>query len=461
MVAVGVALHSANVYIASAALPSVAADIGGLSLYAWATTVFVFAAVLGSTAVATVLGRAGMRRAYRLAIGSVGVGTVIAALAPAMPVLLAGRFVQGLGGGLLFALAYSLVRLMLDRALWPYAMSLISAMWGVGTFAGPALGGTFAELGAWRLAFWTLVPVTLVFALWGGARLPRDGGRQRRPAPPPLAGVGLLGVSVLVLSAASVSARPLVNVGGIAAAALLFALWLAHERRTARRLLPAATFAPDGRLRWLYVAMALLMLAIAPEVFIAYFGQELQGLSPLAAGYLGTALAFGWSAASLATGGSARRGLLLFGSPLVTATGLLLLVPVGPLHHGGAAVIAAIALGYALVGWGVGTAWPQLVTGVLSTVPAGEQELAGVSITTIQLAATAAGAAIGGAIVNLAGFTDPGGVAGAHSAARALYLATLAVPPLVLAALAVQRRRARAAERRERAAGGRGAEAAA
>ncbi|HKG38025.1 MAG TPA: MFS transporter, partial [Conexibacter sp.] len=137
VIAAGIALHSANVYLASAVMPSVAADIGGLSMYAWATTVFVFAAVLGSTASATLLGRYGARGAYRTAILVVGAGTVVAALAPSMPVLLAGRFVQGLGGGLLFALAYSMVRLVLPERLWAVAMGLVSAMWGLGTFSGP------------------------------------------------------------------------------------------------------------------------------------------------------------------------------------------------------------------------------------------------------------------------------------------------------------------------------------
>jgi predicted MFS family arabinose efflux permease len=72
------------------------------------------------------------------------------------------------------------VRLVLAERLWPYAMGLISAMWGVGTFAGPALGGTFAQLERWRLAFWVIVPGTAFFAVWGGAHLPRDASPKRR-----------------------------------------------------------------------------------------------------------------------------------------------------------------------------------------------------------------------------------------------------------------------------------------
>jgi MFS family permease len=438
IIAVGIALHSANVYLAGAVMPSVAADIGGLSMYAWATTVFVFSAVLGSTAAATLLGRNGARGAYRTAILVVGAGTVVCAVAPSMPVLLAGRFVQGLGGGLLFALAYSMVQLVLPQRLWAVAMGLVSAMWGLGTFSGPAIGGTFAELHQWRLAFWIVVPVTLFFAAWGAARLPRDAGRQQRPPAAPLRSVGLLGSAVLVVSAASISTEAIVNGAGVLAAGVLFAVWLRHERHAARRLLPAATFSGDGRLRWLYVTMALLMVAATPEIFVAYFAQHLQGLGPLAAGYLATAMAAGWTSASLLLSGAERhRRTILAVSPLVSAAGLGLLAFVGPLHDGGAPVIASIAVGFALLGWGIGMAWPHLVTGVLETVPADEQDLAGASVTTVQLSAAAAGAAIGGTIINLAGFSDPGGVVGAHDAARCLYVAMLAAP--ILAFLALRR----------------------
>jgi hypothetical protein len=64
-----------------------------------------------------------------------------------------------------------------------------------------------------------------------------------------------------------------------------------HRRRERardghRRVLPAATFSSGSPLRWVYVAMALLMVAATPEAFISYFAQALQDLGPLSVGYL-------------------------------------------------------------------------------------------------------------------------------------------------------------------------------
>ena len=53
----GVVLHAINVYIATTILPSVVKDIGGIDYYAWNTTLFVAASILGSALSARLLGR--------------------------------------------------------------------------------------------------------------------------------------------------------------------------------------------------------------------------------------------------------------------------------------------------------------------------------------------------------------------------------------------------------------------
>ncbi len=149
----GVILHAVNVYIATTILPSVVEDIGGIDYYAWNTTLFVAASILGSALSARLLISAGPRGAYIIAALVFAIGTLICAFAPSMPVMLTGRVVQGLGGGFLFALSYAMIRLVFSEALWPRAMALVSGMWGVATLTGPAVGGIFAELGVWRAAF--------------------------------------------------------------------------------------------------------------------------------------------------------------------------------------------------------------------------------------------------------------------------------------------------------------------
>ncbi|MCU1639909.1 MAG: transporter [Nocardia sp.] len=427
----GVGLHATNVYLATTVMPSVVADIGGARLYAWATTVFVVASVLGSATAGALLARSGPRWAYRWSALVLVAGTVICALSPTMIVLLIGRAAQGFGGGLLFALCYSIVRVALDESLWPRAMALVSAMWGVATLIGPALGGVWAQLDMWRGAFWMLIPVLLLFLVWGAGRLPPASERQGSVQIPWVA-VGLLTASALVISVASVSDSLLVNAVGLVGAAALLVLWLRYERTATVRVLPAAAFGPDRRLRLVYITMSVLVIASSVEVFVPYFGQHLQGLSPLEAGYFGAAMAAGWTAGSLLFSGvSARRGLLIGLAPVSCVLGLAILIAAGPTTTHSPAILLIIVTGLVLLGGGIGAVFPHLLTDVFQLAGDRDQDLAGSSATIVQLTATAFGSALAGTVANLAGFTDP--AATAH-AARWLFAVFLI--PAVLAWLA-------------------------
>lgn len=153
----GIALYATNTYIATTILPSVVAEIGGLELYAWSTTLYVVASILGSALTSKLLQHTGPRLAYTIATLIFMVGVLICALAPSMPVMLAGRLIQGLGGGVLLALCYSMIQLVFEERLWPRAMALVSGMWGVATLVGPAVGVYLPKWmpGAWPLVSWS------------------------------------------------------------------------------------------------------------------------------------------------------------------------------------------------------------------------------------------------------------------------------------------------------------------
>ena len=164
----GMIIHAISTFIVVTILPSVVREIGGLQFFAWSTTLYVLACLLGGAVSARLLARAGARGSYRVALPVFALGTLVCAVAPSMPVLLAGRAIQGLGAGTLSALSFSMVRTLFDEALWSRALSLTSAAWGVATLAGPAVGGVFAEYHAWRAAFWSvfaLVPFLLLLVL--------------------------------------------------------------------------------------------------------------------------------------------------------------------------------------------------------------------------------------------------------------------------------------------------------
>lgn len=141
----GVMLHAVNMYIAITIMPSAVLDIGGLDYYAWTTTLFVIASVLGAALTVKLLEWRDPRGAYFVATLLFALGTLTCSLAANMPVMLIGRTIQGMGGGFLYALAFALTRVVFPERIWGRAIGLISAMFGIATLIGPAIGGIFAE----------------------------------------------------------------------------------------------------------------------------------------------------------------------------------------------------------------------------------------------------------------------------------------------------------------------------
>ncbi|QCR38455.1 MFS transporter [Nissabacter sp. SGAir0207] len=432
----GVALHAINIYIATTVLPSVVNEIGGLELYAWNTTLFVVASILGSALTARLLALTGPRKAYSVAALLFIAGSLICALAQNMPVMLAGRALQGLGGGFLFALCYAMIYAVFDEKLWPRAMALISGMWGVATLLGPAAGGIFAEMNIWRAAFGVLIPVTLLYMLLVWLVFPKH---KRDTAPPagklPLVQLLLLVAAVMAVSTGGMSSDVAVNVAGIGVAVVLVLLLIRREFTSEIRLLPRDALRLNSPLLALYITMGLLIIGMTSETFIPYFLQILHGQTPLISGYLAALMAAGWTVSEIWSSGWQGRGIkrAIAVGPMLVLVGMVVLALSTPRSAGGEwIVLSLIGLGLTLVGFGIGLGWPHLLTRILQVAPTDDQDAAATSITTVQLFATALGSAVAGMLANAGGLSMPGGTEGASSAAWLLFAVMAAAPLLSL-----------------------------
>lgn len=422
--ALGVMLHATNVYLATTVMPSIIKEIGGLEYYAWNTTLFVVASVIGSVVSANRISKLGPRKSYQMAILIFSTGTLICSLASSMPVLLLGRFVQGLGGGLLFALSYAMIRIVFEEHLWPRAMALISGMWGIAAFSGPFIGGIFAEHHEWRWAFGVLLIVCLAILIVASVILPDKKSESIIPSIP------VLKLLFLVLASFSVSAGSIfeniwINIAGVVLA--LFFLYTVKIKETKSygiRLLPSGSYQLSSSLGKVYAVMFLLTIATSVEIFVPYFAQILNGFTPIQSGYLTVLIAIGWTLSSLLFSGIKPQfsyRLILTGCTIMLTglIGLTLISFLTDIMPAPKLVLNCIFL--LAIGIGIGAGWPHLLTKVFSLAPSGEEELASASVTTVQLIATAFGAAFAGLASNIGGITIPGGIEGTQNASLILY----------------------------------------
>ncbi|WP_281494273.1 MFS transporter, partial [Parapusillimonas granuli] len=168
--------------------------------------------------------------------------TIACAMSPSMPMLLVGRTVQGLGGGLLLSMSYSAVRMVFDEQLWSRAMVLVSSMWGVATLMGPAIGGIFAQTGHWRLAFWAVLPIAGLLALLVHTQIQQQRAASTRRVQAPAGKITLLAISVLLVSLASLAQHWTWNVAGIAAGVLMTILIARADSHARIRLFPTGSY---------------------------------------------------------------------------------------------------------------------------------------------------------------------------------------------------------------------------
>jgi len=436
----GMILHAINSFIVTTILPTVVRDIGGLRFFAWSTTLYLVASLLSGALCTRVLRRFGARWAYRLALGAFLAGSLLCAIAPTMPVLLLGRAVQGLGAGTLSALSYTLVRILFAEHLWPRALSITSAMWGIATLLGPAVGGMFAEYGAWRAAFFSLAVITPAFAALVEFTLPR--GMQRIAAQTmsmAFLNLALLVGSVLIVSAASIPHDLRLNTLGLAVALSGMAIFVRLESRRGTRLLPHGACNPFSALGATYAAQAMLLIGMTVEIFVPYFLQTLHFLTPLWAGYLTAAMSGGWTIGAVFLAGVREdlSWMLIGAGPLTMLLGIAGMALLMPVPGFSDVAIVAIAVLLTLIGLGIGVCWPHLGVRVFRFAPEGEKDLAASAITIVVMVAQSFGSALAGLVTNAAGLADPGGMAGAESAAVWLFGGFTLAP--ILAGLAVRR----------------------
>jgi MFS family permease len=158
-------MSATNVWIVATILPSVVADIGGAEFYAWPTTLYTVAAILGTASGRFIRATLGFRRGFMAGVLVFLAGSEGCAVAPHMLVLLGARAIQGGGAGVLSGLSYAIISAYYPEDLRPRVLSAFTGVWGVAALLGPMVGGVFAELGWWRGAFWVTIP--LIFVVMG------------------------------------------------------------------------------------------------------------------------------------------------------------------------------------------------------------------------------------------------------------------------------------------------------
>ncbi len=392
---------AADSLVTATIMPAVGAALDGFAWFGWAASGFLTGLVVAGASAGWLAERIGLRAAMMLAGAGFTLGCALSALAPDILLFLAGRVLQGCAAGWVIGLIYVALAVLFPGRHLPRVFAILTSVWGVATFAGPLVGGLFADAGHWRGVFWLFAGQAVLFTLATRLLVPRgtavvDGSRL------PVRTLALLAIGIGCIASAGVVAS-LASAALLAAGGLVLLLAaLAVDRAGATRLLPRRAADPAFPLgaAWL----AYFATTAAGVAFSLYGPAMLQfsfGLSGLEAGYVVAIEALAWTAAALSVAGSGevwRRRLIVLGpaSILVGATGLTLFMA-GP-------SLIVIAVAGALLGAGYGLCYSFIGQRVIGSFAETERARGSSAIGAVRNAGGAFGAALAGVAANAAEF---------------------------------------------------------
>jgi MFS family permease len=434
-VLVAEAMNLLDATIVQVAGPVIHTDLGGASAaIPWFSASYTLAFALLLLTGARLGDIAGRRRVFRIGVAAFAATSLACALTPTPEALIGLRALQGAAAALIIPQTFGLIRAMFDGDELPKALGAIGPVMGLSAVLGPVLGGVLAHAdvfgSSWRAVF--LVNLPLAAAVLAIAPRLRDDRAPSRPRLDPAGTVlAMTGTALVVCPLATGTPGPVAWATAAAGTAVL-ALFVAHQRRTARLgrtpLIEPALL--RGRAFPAALATSTLFFASMNAVMITVVLHLELGLDrgPLTAGLTLLPWSTGLAAGSWAAGAYLvpRHGTRVMHAGIaILATGLAAAV----LAYRASAPDAypsALPFALAVAGLGTGLFTPPFFSTALDGVGPQETGSAAGLLNAVQQLGGTLGVAVAGGIY-LAGADAP------HAAAQA----ALATAVAILAATAI------------------------
>ena len=367
-------LSSLDQTIVGTATPRIIADLGGFAHYTWLATAY----MVTSTIVLPIVGRLtdmyGRKPFFIAGIAVFVIGSLLCGLSQTMTQIIIFRGLQGIGGGILMANAFTVIGDLFPPAERGKYVGLVTAVFGVSAVIGPTLGGFITDTFSWHWIFYINIPlgiITIVLFVFFFPRFRLDNLKHK---------VDYTGMTALVLAVVPLmlalswggTEYPWVSVPLIsllvlsAAAAIAFPI---IEGKSEEPIVPLRIFKNPI----VAISISITFLSgigmFGSIIFIPLFFQGVLGLSATTSGSFLTPMMLSQVFASFASGqllartGGHYRLQGIFGLAIM-ALGLALISRVTPQTSYASAVV-----NIALIGFGLGITMPLYTIAVQNTVP--------------------------------------------------------------------------------------------
>ncbi len=307
-------LGALDALIMSAALPSIVAELGGLSLYAWVYSAYFLSRALSLPVFGKLADLFGTKKLFLFSISLFVVASITAGLATNMPFLIFCRVFQGIGAGGNFALVYIVLSEVAPPGRRARTISLGSSIWGISSVIGPTLGGVIVTYFSWRWIFFINVPLGILSLLGIGFFLSESYRRENKRAKLDLPGLFLFSTFMLGLLTISITGGREIAWNSesmivlITVTIILGTMFLYVEKKAENPMIDLGLFANRN---FTLGNGAIFLASFTIFSFFAYVPLYIQGSlghSPMQVGLAMVSLSLGWSAGALFYGRISSSG---------------------------------------------------------------------------------------------------------------------------------------------------------
>jgi EmrB/QacA subfamily drug resistance transporter len=339
----------------------------------WTLTGYLVAAAVFTPLVGRLGDIFGKRRLLVIALLIFAVGSVVAAVSGTLWVVVAGRVVQGAGGGI-FPLCFAIIRDEFPRERVARGIGLMSAIAGIGGGLGLIVGGLLADYASYHWIFWlgAVMGVAAAVATW--LLVPES--PIRTPARLDVRGAVVLAVGLVLPLVAITQANQIGwghprTIGLIGGGLVVLALWVVLQRRTTEPLVDIASFAAPPVLMTNIATLLVGFGMFGSFILIPTLAESPQatgygfGVDATRAGLLllpGSLAMLAFGPLSGVLGGRLGSKVPLTIGGLVTAAGLGLLAA----GHGNQLQVIAFSL---VMSAGIGLAFAAMPNLIIEAVP--------------------------------------------------------------------------------------------